>query len=95
MPQIPDEPFFTLPPDCVCEILSPSSAKLDLADKLPRYAQSGVSHAWMIDPVLKTLQIFRLENERWSLVAASSGEEIVRAAPFEAIELELNALWMP
>jgi Uma2 family endonuclease len=95
MPQIRDEPFFTLAPDWICEILSPSTARLDLSRKLPKYAHASVTHAWTIDPALKTLQVFRLENKHWSLATAFSGEEMVRAEPFDAVELDLSALWLP
>jgi Uma2 family endonuclease len=45
MPVIPEEAFFTLVPDWVCELISPSTAALDRADKLPVYAAAHVSHA--------------------------------------------------
>src|SRR2546428_6351506 len=33
MPELPDEPFLILAPDWVCEVLSPSTADFDRADK--------------------------------------------------------------
>jgi Uma2 family endonuclease len=95
LPQIPDAPFFPLAPDWVCEVLSPATARLDVTRKLPRYARAGVSHAWLVDPVHRLLEVFRLERERWVLAQAFSGEEDARAEPFEAIALELGALWLP
>jgi Uma2 family endonuclease len=60
-----DEPFFSLAPDWICEVLSPSTAtKLDRAEKLPIYARAEVRHAWLIDPVLRTLEVLRLERGR-------------------------------
>jgi Uma2 family endonuclease len=94
MPHVPDAPFFTLAPDWVCEVLSPSTAKVDLVRKLPRYAQAGVGHAWLIDPVLRALEVFRHEEGRWVLASTFAGNERVRAEPFDAIELELEALWL-
>src|ERR1044071_1014262 len=44
-----DEPYFTLVPDWICEILSPSPAKLDRADKLPIYARAQIRHAWLVE----------------------------------------------
>jgi len=35
----------------------------------------------------------RLENGRWSIVATHDRDEVVRAEPFEALELDLQALW--
>jgi Uma2 family endonuclease len=52
-----------------------------------------VRHAWLINPLLETLEVLRLESERWSLVAVHEGSALVRAEPFDAIELALAALW--
>ena len=53
------------------------------------------SHAWLIDPVLKTLEAYRLENGGWRLLGTFSGDDQVRAEPFEAVELSLSKLWWP
>jgi hypothetical protein len=37
--------------------------------------------------------VLRLESQRWSLLAKHEGRAKLRAEPFEAIELELGALW--
>ena len=81
-------------PDWVCEVLSPSSARLDRIVKLPKYAQHGVSWAWLVDPSLQTLEVFRLVEGRWSLTSTHSGDELIRAEPFEAVELPLGTLWV-
>jgi Uma2 family endonuclease len=43
LPELPTTAYFTLPPDWICEILSPSTARLDRADKMPIYAAQGIS----------------------------------------------------
>jgi Uma2 family endonuclease len=95
MPELPDTPAFELPPDWVCEVLSPSNMALDRAQKLPIYAREGVRHAWLVDPGAKTLEVYRLEERErhWLLLGTWSGDCGVRAEPFEAIELELGVLW--
>jgi Uma2 family endonuclease len=93
MPQLPSEAAFTLVPDWVCEVASPATMRLDLAKKLPRYARAGVQHAWVIDPVAKTLQVFRRQEKMWLIVATFGGDEKARAEPFEAIEIDLTNLW--
>lgn len=94
MPCIPDVPYLELAPDWVCEVLSPSTAKLDVALKLPKYARAGVKHTWLVDPVHHLLEVFRQENEQWVLVSTFGGDDKVRAEPFEAVELELADLWL-
>jgi glutamate formiminotransferase len=52
-----------------------------------------VSGAWLIDPLARTLEVLKLENGRWTILATHAGTEVVRAEPFEAIEVELATLW--
>jgi len=93
MPELPEEAHFELPPDWVCEVLSPSTEAIDRADKMPIYAAAEVNHAWLVDPELETLEIFRLEGSRWALIETHRGAKSVRAEPFEAIVIELGSLW--
>jgi len=93
MPRMPETAYFPLAPDWVCEVLSPSTASLDRAKKLAIYAREGVAHAWVVDPLAGTLEVLRLENGRWTILATHFGTEVVRAEPFADIDLELAALW--
>jgi len=97
MPQLPDTACFTLVPDWVCEVLSRSTEKLDRDEKLPYYAAHGVRNAWLLDPIDKRLEVFSLntDTKRWREVRIYEGDTTVRAAPFDAIELDLGALWSP
>jgi len=93
MSAVPDEPYTTIAPDWVCEVLSPSTAKLDRARKLPIYAREQVAHVWLVDPAARTLEMLRREGARWLLVGVWSDDARLRGEPFDAIELELGALW--
>jgi Uma2 family endonuclease len=93
MPSVPDAAYFTLAPDWVCEVLSPSTAKLDRARKVPIYAREEVAHVWLVDPAARTLEVMRREGPRWLLVGVWSDDARPRAEPFDAIDLELGALW--
>ncbi len=94
MPRVPETAYFPLAPDWVCEILSPSTALLDRAKKLAIYAREGVGHAWLMDPIARTLEVLRLEGGRWSILVTRAGEDAVRAEPFEAIEFSLGEFWV-
>jgi hypothetical protein len=37
--------------------------------------------------------VFRLDDGRWTLLTTGSGGDVLRAEPFEAIDLELTLLW--
>jgi Uma2 family endonuclease len=93
MPRLPETAYFTLSPDWVCEILSPSTAMLDRAKKLAVYAREGVDHAWLIDPAAGTLEVLELAGGHWTILATHFGSAVVRAKPFIEIELDLGSLW--
>lgn len=86
-------PYFDLAPDWACEILSDSTKKLDRGKKVPIYARSGVRHVWLVDPIARTLEVLRLERERYLILATHMDDAKVRAEPFEAVELDLSVLW--
>lgn len=94
MPSLPETAYFTHAPDWACEVLSKSTEKIDRDEKLPIYAQHAVGHVWLVDPLAMTLEVYALgERGHWREVRVYQGNERVRAAPFEAIEIELAALW--
>ena len=74
-------------------MLSPSTTKVDRAEKLPIYAREGVRHAWLVDPLARTLEAMRLESGKWLIALAWHDDAKVRVEPFDAIELELAVLW--
>ena len=93
MPELPDAAAFELAPDWVCEVLSPSTAASDRAQKLPIYARERVAHVWLVDPITRTLEAFRLDGARWSLLGTWCDDAKVRVEPFDVFELELAVLW--
>ncbi len=93
LPEVPDEAAITLAPDWVCEVISASTEAIDRGRKRRIYRREGVSHLWLLSPELRTLEVYRLENGRWTEVETWEGDAVVRAEPFEAIELPLAALW--
>lgn len=95
MPAIPQDHRFTVAPDWVCEVLSPSTARKDRIRKMRIYAEQGLAHCWLIDPLARTLEVFTLRETRWQLDASFEDDQRFRAPPFEAVELELGLWWTP
>jgi Uma2 family endonuclease len=87
MPFVPDVDAFTLAPDWICEMVSPLTTRLDRDQKLPRYARYGVGHAWLVDPLERTIEVYRSENEHWSFVSTRE--------PFDEAAIDLGELWLP
>ncbi|CAM3259671.1 Putative restriction endonuclease domain-containing protein [Corallococcus soli] len=92
-PKLPNVVGIKMAPDWLCEVLSPSTARLDRVRKLPAYAREGVKHVWLVDPLQRTLEVFRLEGPHYLLLATHEEEAVVQAEPFEALALELRVLW--
>jgi len=84
----------TVRPDWVCEIVSPSTSRIDRTEKMPIYAEAGIPHLWMIDPVAKTLEVYELRDERWTLMSTHAGDDDITALPFEALVMPLVDLWI-
>lgn len=93
MPEYPDAAYFTVVPDWVCEVLSPSTRRLDLGEKRALYAREGVCYPWFVDPDARTLEAFVLRGGQWLLLATLAGDAPVSLPPFDAITFPLDALW--
>ena len=93
LPAVSTGEYPALAPDWVCEVLSPSTARIDRVKKLTIYARENVPYAWLVDPLQQTLEILGLEAARWTLLATHEADARVRAEPFAAVELDLGTLW--
>ncbi len=94
LPAIPNVAYLTLAPDWICEVVSPSTESIDRGKKLRIYALEGVAHAWLVDPLRQSLEVLALESGCLVELEQHRGAVTVRARPFDAIELELGALWI-
>jgi Uma2 family endonuclease len=93
MPTMPDVAAFELAPDWACEVISPSTGEIDRGRKMRVYAREQVAHLWIVDPILRTLEVYRLEDGRWVVASTHAGAEQVRAEPFAAIALDMRRWW--
>jgi Uma2 family endonuclease len=91
---LPEEHRFTVPPDWICEVLSPGTASNDRIKKMRTFARHGVPYVWLVDPFLKTLEVFKLESGRWFWSDAFEGNEKIRAEPFQEVAIDLGVLWL-
>jgi Uma2 family endonuclease len=95
LPAIPATAFLTVAPDWVCEIVSPATERLDRGRKRLVYARDRVSHLWLLSPTARTLEVFRLSGESWTLVHTFEGDETIHAEPFEAVGFDMSRWWIP
>ena len=94
MPVLENVAYSEIAPDWVCEVVSPTSGRLDRVRKMPVYAREQVEHIWLVDPLQRTLEVYRLEGQRWMVVSTHGGEESIRAEPFAALELDMSRWWL-
>ena len=94
LPALPNEAYLTLAPDWICEVVSPSTEGIDRGCKLRIYAREGVTHAWLVDPLRRSLEVLTLESGTFGQLDEHHGDARVRSRPFDAIELELRSLWI-
>ena len=93
--KLPATAYFTLAPDWICEVLSPSTEVVDREEKMPIYAREGVRHAWLVDPIARTLEVYTLgDRRRWVAAGVHRDNVLVCVAPLDAIELDLGGLWI-
>ncbi len=90
-----DQNPISVTPDWICEILSPSTCQLDRMKKMPIYAAHGVRYFWLLDPIAKILDTYRLESNGWLPVARFYENDKIRSEPFQEIEFDLGDLFAP
>jgi Uma2 family endonuclease len=79
----------------VCEILSPSTAVRDRGPKRDIYRTAGVPWYWLVDIANRTISVLRLTSEGFVEHQTAGDEGQAALAPFDAVELELIALFPP
>ncbi len=92
---VPDAPWIDDTPDWVCEVISPSTESIDRGRKLRIYARERVAHLWLVNPIAKTLEIYRLSDSSWVLVHTYVNDDVVRAEPFTEVAIEIARWWLP
>jgi Uma2 family endonuclease len=93
MPALPSTAWFTLAPDWVCEVLSPSTAILDRTRKQDIYREHGVARLWFVDPPARTIEVLSRAEQGWMVAGTFGGEGEKRIPPFDAVPIDIGALW--
>ncbi len=93
MPRLPETDWFELPPDWVCEVVSPSTARHDRVEKRDIYAQFAVRFLWLLDPDVRILEAFALQGGRWVLSGTFCNDDEIAIAPFADALFSLGDLW--
>lgn len=91
----PARGLITVAPDVAVEIVSPTphDGLRDRVEKVDEYASFGIHYYWIVDPVLRSLEILELSSDgRYAhTLGASKGK--VDVPGFDGLTLDLDALW--
>lgn len=80
-------------PDLVMESLSPSTQRHDRLTKFNLYQQAGVREYWIVDPVSRSVQVFLLEDGRYSAKDFGTAWETVRVNVLEDCVIDLTQVF--
>lgn len=86
---------FTVAPDWLCEVLSPSTEDIDKRRKMPAYAAAGIPHVWLVDPLIKAVSTFELAGDRYRERSLYMKDGIAQIEPFDELDFDLSLLWNP
>lgn len=89
----PDKPHAS--PDLCVEVLSPSNAGYERIEKFDLYQSAGVPFYWIVDPIERTFEAYKLVNGIYIRSGHGSGSAILKLPPFEELEIPLATLWRP
>lgn len=78
----------------VAEVASPSTAKDDRNKKMKGYARAEVELYLLVDPAKKTVEVYRLEGQKYGAPETLTNDEIWQPAELPELQLELTKLWM-
>ena len=80
-------------PDLVMEILSPSTTRHDKFTKFNLYQRAGVREYWIVDPGDKTVQVFVLEDGRYTAKDFGAAGDKLRVNVLEDCTIDLSQVF--
>jgi Uma2 family endonuclease len=78
-------------PDLIVEITSPSTARIDKVEKFNLYEKHGVKEYWIVEPEIKLVTVFLLqENGRYGRPNIYTEEDKIKVSIFEDLVIDLK-----
>ncbi len=92
----PAEGLVDLPPDVLLEVVSPRprDALRDRVEKLAEYAAFGVRWYWVVDPQLRSFEVFELGADgRYAHAVGTTSGRVDAVPGCPDLAVDLDALW--
>ncbi len=94
VPELIDANPIRVTPDWCCEILSPTTLRVDRLVKLPMYIDCGVETVWLVDPDQRSVEVYVARGGLPALLAKAVDDEEVPLPPFD-LPIAVGRLWLP
>ncbi len=80
-------------PDLAIEILSKGTTNRDRGIKKDIYEQFAVWEYWIVDTQNRSIEVYRMENNRYRLFSFAEEEGVVKSSVLEGLELEVGTIF--
>ncbi|MEZ4771756.1 MAG: Uma2 family endonuclease [Bacteroidia bacterium] len=89
---VEDQSLFPAP-DLVVEVLSPKTAANDRGIKFEDYRAHGVLEYWIVDPVARSVEQYRLDAENQYELILKSGNGRIRSEAIPGFQIRIEAMF--
>lgn len=79
-------------PDLVIEILSPSNWVDDRRVKFSVYAEAGIEEYWIVDPKAVTVEVYRLQGDRYELIESYGPGDVVSSIALDGFSVTVDEI---
>ncbi|GHU24378.1 hypothetical protein FACS1894164_10840 [Spirochaetia bacterium] len=79
-------------PDFIIEILSPGNTPVEMLRKLDLYKRAGVREYWVVDPALKSVQVYILQHNEY-LPALYHESDTIPVSILPGLDISLPAVF--
>ena len=80
-------------PALIIEIISPSNESHDRVKKYSTYMEFGINEYWMINPKLKTIEVYIFEEDEYKQVAIYKGDDCAVSQTFKELKIYLDVIF--
>jgi Uma2 family endonuclease len=80
-------------PDFIIEVLSPSIASNDRWIKYNSYEKAGVKEYWIVDPLNRTIEVYKLEKDAYKQTGVYGKDNTLSAGLFPELEIDLKNIF--
>jgi len=80
-------------PDLIIEIIAPSNESHDRVKKYSTYMEFGINEYWMVNPELKTVEVYTLEKGEYKQAAIYKSDDCAVSQTFKELKIHLDEIF--